>query len=250
MTKTNKIGLGVALLGACAQADLMRIAKDLGDLFKNATSPGLRSFGSTWAAQMLDPINGYGCWCYFQDDHGKGKGIPANEMDEVCRILHEGYECTIYDAEQENDMDCVPWNEVYSSGSGLGLAADDPDNLSAESALRKECFAANSGNNCAARACSVENYFVVNVFKLFMNDKNLDLSLKHSLGKFDPADPDSCPIKNTDAPLSEKECCGAYPLRKPFKLIGVNGPRGCCGEKTFNSNILQCCAGDQLKMTC
>jgi len=242
--------LGFALMGAVAHADLVQMAKDLGVLANGTDNPQGRSFGATWAQQMLAPINGYGCWCYFQDDHGKGKGIPANEMDEVCRVLHEGYECIIFDAEQENDLDCVPWDEPYKSGSGLGLAADDPDNVSSEAALRKECFASNKRNKCAARSCAVENYFVVNVFKLFMGGTQLDYSLKHSLGKFDPKDADSCPIKNVDAPLSERECCGLYPLRKPFKINGVNGARGCCGAKTYNKNMLQCCAGDKLKMTC
>ena len=30
---------------------------------------------------LLTPIWGYGCWCYFQEDIGKGMGEPVNAVD-------------------------------------------------------------------------------------------------------------------------------------------------------------------------
>merc|ERR1711997_109664 len=30
-------------------------------------------------------LNNYGCWCYFDDDVGNGKGLPRDEIDEFCR---------------------------------------------------------------------------------------------------------------------------------------------------------------------
>merc|ERR1711937_886320 len=102
-----------------------------------------RSFGAGWSQSMLEPIDQYGCWCYFQEDHGKGRGIPVNEIDEKCKILHNGYTCILMDAELAGDDDCVPWDIPYQSGSGLGLAADEPDNDSMEAALRTEYKRAN-----------------------------------------------------------------------------------------------------------
>ena len=39
----------------------------------------------------LHYIDGYGCWCYFGDDHGHGRGQPVNEVDALCQWLHHGY---------------------------------------------------------------------------------------------------------------------------------------------------------------
>ena len=60
----------------------------------------------------MDVINGYGCWCYFNDDHGKGKSKPVNEIDAYCKTLHEGYECAILDGIEEGST-CEPWNSAY-----------------------------------------------------------------------------------------------------------------------------------------
>ena len=40
-------------------------------------------------------VNEYGCWCYFQDDHHKGRGQPVDALDHLCKQLHDGYTCAI-----------------------------------------------------------------------------------------------------------------------------------------------------------
>jgi len=208
-----------------------------------ANSSQLRSFGSSWAGNMINSIDGYGCWCYFQEDHGKGRGTPANEVDTQCKILHDGYSCILMDAEAEN-TECTPWDVDYQSASGLGLNAADADNAEVEAALRKSCQRANRANNCAARACMVENYFVMKIFQHFLSGVTFDASLKHDLGLWHGKD--DCPIKS--GTKSDKECCGTYPLRFPYKHL--NGDRQCCGEHTFNAVTMQCCAGNVIKLTC
>ena len=37
----------------------------------------------------------------------------------------------------------------------------------------------------------------------------------------------------------EVACCGVYPRRFPYKT--KNGGRGCCGQKTFDVELLECC---------
>lgn len=203
-----------------------------------------RSFGSNWAQEIIEAINGYGCWCYFQDAHGNGRGSPVNEVDEQCKILQDGYSCIIMDAEEEGD-DCTnPWDEKYNSATGLGLMTTDENNDSLEDALRFKCKKANRKNNCAARTCMVENYFVIRLVRLFLHGVKFDPSVKHTLGSFDPkAD---CPIK--DGVKSEKECCGEYPLRFPYKTLF--GDRACCGERTYNTAIMMCCDDGSVKISC
>merc|ERR1712035_308095 len=63
---------------------------------------------------LLPKINKYGCWCYFDSDHGKGKSQPVDDVDAICKMLHEGYECAILDAEEAGE-ECVPWEVDYDS---------------------------------------------------------------------------------------------------------------------------------------
>merc|ERR1712127_1016798 len=83
-------------LAAIAVADIAQIAQNLQEVMQNNSVT--RTFGSTWATSFIEAIDEYGCWCYFQDDHGRGRGPAANEVDEQCLKLHQGYECIIIDA--------------------------------------------------------------------------------------------------------------------------------------------------------
>ena len=47
---------------------------------------------------------------------------------------------------------------------------------------------------------------------------------------------------------SEKICCGSYPVRFPFRTM--NGERACCGEKTFNTQLLSCCEDGSVRPRC
>lgn len=220
------------------------LKKAVSETTNSENSPGDKSFASIWAQEIIDSINSYGCWCYFQEDHGKGRGSPVNEVDNQCKILQDGYSCILMDAEAEGEV-CTPWDVKYNSASGLGmLASDSQDNATLEDSLRYKCKRMNKKSNCAARTCMVENYFVVRMVRLFLHGVAFDPSIKHSLGAFDPKE--DCPTK--EGVKSDKECCGSYPLRFPYKHL--NGDRGCCGEKTFNTNVLMCCDDNTVKISC
>lgn len=192
-----------------------------------------------FSGQMGNTINGlneYGCWCYFYEDHGRGKGQPIDAIDEMCKILHDGYECAMRDAEDEGTT-CVPWEVSYTSaigGSGQSVA--------------EECATVNSGNNCAIRACTVEGSFVGNLLDAFIGGgASINNDNRHSNG-FDVAS--SCATKKNGGGPSNKACCGNYPDRFPFKTIG--GDRQCCGSRTYNALTLKCCDSDSstVKFNC
>lgn len=233
----------VGLLAGSVYADFSTMRENFMWMMGNQTYVADRTFDSIWAAEMIDSINSYGCWCYFQENHGRGKGSPQNEVDAQCKILHDGYTCIIMDAEAEGKT-CTPWDQSYNSGTGLGLVVSDPENNTHEAAIHKSCSRVNRKNNCAARACMVENYFVMQIFKQFLASVVFDPSLKHALGNFSPAA--DCPTR--PGPYSEKECCGKYPIRFPYKT--QNGDKDCCGQKTYNTGIMQCCAGNSVKLNC
>jgi hypothetical protein len=183
----------------------------------------------------INSMNEYGCWCYFGDDHGRGKGTPVDAIDEMCKVLHEGYECAMRDAEDEGST-CVPWEVAYTSavgGSGLTIA--------------EECANVNSGNNCAIRACTVEGSFMANLLDVFISGNGINNDNRHSNG-FDQAT--VCATKKNGGGPSNKACCGNYPDRFPFKTVG--GDRQCCGSRTYNSLTLKCCdaSASQVKFNC
>jgi len=182
-------------------------------------------------------INEYGCWCYFQDDHGKGRGKPVDVFDELCKRLHDGYTCAIMDASDIGET-CVPWEVTYNSalGSGLGLGMDI-------STLRSECDSQNPTTGCAKWACKIEGYFVQQLVLTFTHGSTINSGNAHSSG-FSP-DLD-CPISSGVS--SEKACCDEHPLRFPFKTY--NGARDCCYSHTFNTNLYQCCPDGHVRMTC
>ena len=91
----------------------------------NFLMPGLRDLSIDGINQGDHPlqadtamhyIRNYGCWCYFEDEDNDGKldipkGPPRDYLDEMCKMLHQGYECIQMDLGEES---CQPWNTTYN----------------------------------------------------------------------------------------------------------------------------------------
>ena len=117
------------------------------------------------------------------------------------------------------------------------------------------CAWANPGNLCAVRACAIEAYFLYYQIQMifgkwrevggaFTIDLITSQEYKHGDAGFDAGE---CVTGQGIAP-GQKQCCGTYPTRFAYK--DHDGRRGCCGGKTFNSEVMSCCAGDQIKTAC
>ena len=75
--------LGSAALIASTKASSATIAADyLAAVQNNPMAAAER----TITQDDMDLINEYGCWCYFQDAHGSGKGKPVDEIDTLCKM--------------------------------------------------------------------------------------------------------------------------------------------------------------------
>merc|ERR1712168_1604572 len=107
---------------ALVAADKAAIDKQLLALIQNSS---LRAFTGQIANQIPN-LDEYGCWCYFYDNVGRGKGNPVDEVDAMCKTLGEGYECAMRDSEDEGS-DCTPWEVAYTP-------AQDPDETSTRAA--------------------------------------------------------------------------------------------------------------------
>jgi hypothetical protein len=219
-------------LVSLAAADKGAIDAQLKALVANSS---LRAFTGN-IANAVAQLDEYGCWCYFYDNVGRGKGTPVDEIDGFCKILGDGYQCAIIDSEGEG-LSCIPWEVAYSSGTGAGV------NLAAA------CNTNNPDDNCAARACAVEGQFVDSLFAFLLSGSQINYNdFGHNNG-FDAATDAGCPVKKgTPGVSGEKLCCGAYPTRFPFKTL--DGDRACCGGRTYNTQLLNCCSPGQVKANC
>jgi len=180
----------------------------------------------------------YGCWCYFQEDHGRGRGTPQNAVDDICQILHHGYTCIKMDAITEN-VPCDPFNHAYSTVPTLG---------NSQQQLEVDCIAGNPGDVCAQRICLVESKFVMNFIQIGTTPGfTFDPSLKHDLNIFDP---NTCRNGNGGKPDRDEECCGVYPIRYPFRTNGNLGDRQCCVQKTYDAGTMSCCPDGTVKLSC
>ena len=99
-------------------ASFTKMSKQFNDYLSSsdvnkAGSDGLRSLSAVLGSGF-DMIQEYGCWCFFDDLHGKGKSQPVDELDRLCMVLAEGYECARMDDESEEG--CVPWQVDYVGG--------------------------------------------------------------------------------------------------------------------------------------
>lgn len=219
-------------LAGLASANLQSISNQVGHLIENTSA---RAFSGK-IVTSVEQLDEFGCWCYFYDNVGRGKGSPLDEVDAFCKSLADGYECAIRDSEDANE-DCVPWDVAYNQGSGSGKA------------LYTSCLQLNPTSKCSQMACAVEGNFVEQLVALFLAGDQINYdTYSHSQG-FDPSTSAGCPVKPGKSNAStEKACCGAYPSRFPYKTL--DGERGCCNSRTYSTNILNCCGNGQVKASC
>lgn len=220
-----------------------------------------RGFSAPWITALLSPIYGYGCWCYFQDDHGKGRGPAVNGVDSICKTLQKGYSCILLEDVTTNN-NCIPWEVNYNATTGLG---QDPNEESFANLLNSKCYQDND-NDCAAKTCIVETYFIINLLEPMLNgDYSTDYN--HENG-FDTSTGCKRGLENTtilpgttigngvttmaattEEPIIETACCGRYPFKKQY--VSVNGSRECCqGINLYNPVLWMCCDDGSVSKDC
>lgn len=200
-----------------SMASFSKMKQELKMLSRKATSRSIS--GQIGAAMQF--IDEYGCWCYFDSDYVLGKSKPVDQVDSFCRDLHNGYDCVIMDV----NTTCVPFEANYNSG------------LTEDGTLLDNCIENNPGDTCLQYSCVVEGHFVERIFEYFVSGQIIDQSFKHENG-FDTSKTAGCPLK-VGPKSPERQCCGTYPIRYPFKPLG--GERSCCGQRTFLTAMHDCC---------
>merc|ERR1712054_510195 len=195
----------VSSLVALIAADKDSIDRQVLALVRNSS---LRAFTGN-IANAVNTLDEYGCWCYFYDNVGRGKGTPVDEIDGFCKTLGDGYQCAMIDSEAAGES-CVPWEVAYQPGTGAGVN------------LRESCNTLNT-ESCAQMACAVEGQFVDSLFAFLLSGSQINYNdFGHNNG-FDPSHNEGCPVKPLD------------------------GDRACCGARTYNTQLLNCCGNGQVK---
>jgi len=210
---------------------------------KNLTSGGpLRSSGSTRGVSLtMDALQEYGCWCFFDDLHGMGKGEPQDGYDTACMHYHHGVECAKMEFLNEAaNGECDPAT-VYGY-----VVKSMPDVVNPKNMIY-DCETHNT-DSCLKATCYLETYFV----KLLLAE---DLVEEKSPRYYDYKlnfDSDTC-LNSKGAREHEKFCCGAYSAnsRRPVNRYLDDGDKECCNAsdgtfKTYDASMKQCCDGDVL----
>jgi len=181
-------------------------------------------------------VNKYGCWCYFDNEVGNGKGVPMDLVDAECRNLHRGYECAVAEI-----AGCEPWTTTYFPVSGTSFIAT-------HGSIAAACIHTNtvltSFGECAAAACSIETQFINEYTAITQNYNPLFSTFSHQgAGNFNPKR--NCVTNDQgDGPdKGERQCCGTYPFRFPFKVYaGKTNQQACCGDAgVFVQSTHKCC---------
>lgn len=215
------------------------------------------NYGHSWSRNLIEKINGYGCWCYFNGDINSGKGPVVldnatghrNAVDQYCKILQNGYQCMLID-----DASCDPTSVSFTSATGLALQPafslndDKSHNSTKASTIWSACQAVNE-NECQAQACAVEGYFILNLFDLFLSGQQLDNTLSHQFGYFQPSQECLLNSNNFGESTGDAVCCGTYPERAKHQIRQGFSNRECCGRHYIDTSKRTCCDKNSGKTT-
>lgn len=180
----------------------------------------------------------YGCWCLPDEDHADYVprfGKPVDEVDSSCKKQAQCYDC----AKMDHGDEC----ESSDVGYRFELHKDpnDPNNH------WKNSITCLDNPDKAKKAC---NRAVCECDKRLAEDLRTNFGFwkqghHQTQGDFDTSmcEVDRCTGGNCQA-RGPVECCGnntgpRFPFRSNF------GQRGCCGDKTYDTTVQECCsAGD------
>ena len=108
----------------------------------------------------------YGCWCFFGDLHGLGKGKPQDGYDTACMHYHHGVECAKMELQNEaGDGECDP-GTVNNYNYSFKPSADNPKEII------YDCETDNT-DACVEATCYLETFFVEMFFAEY-DGKNID----------------------------------------------------------------------------
>ena len=118
-----------------------------------------------------------------------------------------------------------------------------------DQSIYDSCMFSNGNvDNCAVKVCTVEVSFLrewwpiqQQVFKETFDPEMKRLSHAEN---FDTSA--ECNINRGG--YSERQCCGSYPARFPFRTL--DGDRACCDNRTYQTSTFECCDDSTVSLSC
>lgn len=179
---------------------------------------------------MLNNLQEYGCWCFFDEKHGRGRGSPVDAFDTHCMKYHHAVSCA-----KREIASCDPYDTTYS----VTAKQDGGGNI---------IYDCETGNtDCQEATCYAQTHFI----SLLLNEQLENLKVPSypqfsawkNGGSFDN---ESCKLTHGIKPRDEM-CCGTWKHNtKRLLRYGKHLSRACCERndgtfKTYDSNLATCC---------
>jgi len=173
----------------------------------------------------MDNFFGYGCWCIA---HGENpllakRGLPADDIDSVCKDHALCYECARLDYSHKCDPTQKSYAIVGNTDLVTGekfLTCDNPDDV------------------CKQTLCECDKMLVEGLVREY---KKWDVKYHINTSGFNGHQ--DCELPEPIHDWGEQDqCCGTYPHRAPYR--SDNGNRQCCNNKTYHTFYLECCDGE------
>jgi len=175
--------------------------------------------------RFLDLL-GYGCWCSFliRHDLRPRNKEPSDKIDEICRKWSKCHECSSIDSYYQCS---AQGHDIYQV---QGIIATG------------KFTCASNEDSCALRSCECDTELVYKLSDLLANDpKNFNIMNSYEKG-FSPYS--QCIEKRMMSDRKSDKCCGEFPDRFPF--WSNMSQKACCGSKTYDVNLFDCCHGAKL----
>lgn len=180
----------------------------------------------------------YGCWCLPDADHADFTprfGKPVDEIDSACKRMAQCYDCAKSDHGESCDSSSVGYKyELHND-------PNDPNNHWKNSIV---CTDDPVKKGCKRSICEC--------------DKKLSEDLRENFGfwvqghhqtqgDFDTSmcQVEHCTSGNCQA-RGPVECCGDNTGPR-FPYRSNNGQRKCCGNKTYDSTVQECCSDGDVR---
>lgn len=185
--------------------------------------------GRSLYASILTNIEEYGCWCYFDTNFNKAKGIPRDAHDSACKKYHHSLQCIM------EELSCIdPHNLGYTVIYTVIPGQDD----------EIDCNVAEN-NDCQKAACHAQTTFLNKIIEETLVNKNTPdyANFSAKLGSFDHKA--ECTTGGTHAPR-ELMCCGDFTDGdKQAFMVESKDHMGCCKKAdswhVYDTIFNECC---------
>jgi len=175
----------------------------------------------------------YGCWCFQMGDFpmSKGVGAPQDNVDKTCKHHKECYMC----AKKDHGQECVPEETGYRHKGAYDKVTGD---------AYIECK--DPVGTCKRQICECDKALAERLEPASTGDNGWNAAHHAFYGGFDSRS--KCLRMDSKGPGNDYkvQCCGKDGDRVPYKFHKDGSGKQCCGGTIFDSDIQECCSGDQV----